>query len=134
MRGEISFLERPVGGTDDLWRAIRNHIEVMLGIEELEQTYPYLVFEPFDQERHDNIDFLDNYEDKPDFTFSDGTMVYGTDHRSEMHSYELRPRINSVGQGLITMIETLIRAGMIESPNLNESDWLSVAPWHMRDI
>jgi hypothetical protein len=41
-RGEIHFEERPLSGGD--WDLVRNHWQLMLSIDQVEDSYPYLVF------------------------------------------------------------------------------------------
>ena len=133
-RGEIALMERPVGGTDDEWQSIRLHLSFMLSMADLEEAYPYLAFAPFDQERNDNIESWGNDDEDPEFTFSDGTVVYGTDAAGEYFAYELRPRLNSMGQVLAGMVRELIDAKLVDAPALDESEFLDGAPWNGRDV
>jgi hypothetical protein len=134
LRGEVEFLERPIAGSEDSWRSIREHWQLMLRIQGLEAAYPYLSFQPFDQQHQDDIEFWSNEDDEPFVEFSDGTVVYGHDCAGEYNLYELRPRLNSIGRRLVAIVNTLMRASMIETPDDNEGETLDVAPWHARDV
>ena len=135
LRGEVQFLESATHESDREWIPVRDHWQHRLRIEDIEKAYPYLSFEAFDEERQGNIEFFSNEDDEPAAELSDGTVIYGHYCAGEYNLYKLRPRLNAAGERLMEMIETLVRAGMIEAPNENDPrEMLDVAPWHSRDV
>jgi hypothetical protein len=135
LRGEVYFHERKIDGSDQDWESIRTHWQFMLRARDLETAYPYLSFEPFNEEHQNDVEFESNEDGEPFVEFSDGSVVYGHDCCGEYNLYELRPQLNETGARLMAMIATLVRTGMIEPPTENDAgEVIDVAPWHHRDV
>ena len=133
-RCEVDFLERPVTGSDDSWLPIRMHWQFMLNIGGLEDAYPYLSFDAFDERYQGDVEYWSNEDAAPVATFQDGTVVYGQDGAGEYNEFQLRPRLNEMGQRLAEIVDTLVRASMIEVPQEGDIETLDVAPWNARDV
>ena len=109
--------------------------------------YPYLDFEPAEEgepSKYDGIDELDdegyrNYLDdeheeyRPTFTLKNGQIAAGDDCSGEFHLYYIIPQLNGLGQNLFKLIETLIDIKFIEIKD-EGGEWMSVAPWHVRQV
>jgi len=134
LRGELEFLERPIGGSEDGWHSIREHWELGLHIGRIEAVYPYIRLAAFDEQRQSDIEFWSNEDEEPFVEFSDGTIVYGQDCAGEYNAYELRPCLNALGRRLFGIVCTLKDALLLELPDEIGGEMLDAAPWHQRDV
>lgn len=130
LRGEIYFYERQIDSDDD-WIKVRGHWQYMLSIDDLEDEYPYLTFEPnFEDEDDLSWDDAGTYVE---FILKNGDLIHGEDCVGEYIKYELMFRLNSLGYQMYEWIQILERIGLIEIDRNNYST-IDVAPWHKRHV
>ncbi|MCE0733648.1 DUF4365 domain-containing protein [Halomonas sp. G15] len=109
---------------------LREHWQYMMSISELESAYPYL---EFSQNDDDQSDWCDDDEWQPTAELSDGTVLRGIDAASEYFAFEMRVELNDLGRQMFDWIVFLEHVGLIEL-GLCEEQFISVAPWHGREI
>ncbi|MDO8502761.1 MAG: hypothetical protein Q7S20_13040 [Gemmatimonadaceae bacterium] len=131
LRSEMYFEERKREQSE--WEECRTHWQYMLRIGELEETYPYLTFARFDEERQEESEFFDNEDGEPLIELGDGTQVYGTNVADEYHQYEFLVGLNAVGDQMLSWVKTLQDLGVIQVSE-SVSEFIDVAPWHWRGI
>ncbi len=129
LRGEVDLQERQQNSTDDKWESIRPHWQLFLRIDDLESTYPYLDFEPADEEFQSDCEWS-NEDNNPSVELKDGTTLFGQGD-DEYHTYLLRPTLNEAGQRLYKLVLKLIDADLMDVPE-GERSMISVAPWNRR--
>jgi hypothetical protein len=145
-RGEVHIQERPAGTKD--WAIIRNHWQLGLQATDVEEMYPYLDFTPQDEgtdrtEEYDEDGDLvyspfGSYEDdyEPTFRLKNGLVAAGKDCAGKFHLYYILPELNEMGRSLFSLIETLRNIKFIEISESKDDDgeFISVAPWHSRQV
>ena len=137
LRTEVSFEERSLSG-DGEWVGFRGHWQLHLPKEELELAFPYLNFVGFDEDEQEEFSEqleTGNYIFNPIVVIelSDGKLIYGEDCSSEFEHYEMRPILNDLGHGMLQTLKVMEKAHLIEAP-LDATSFISVAPWHARDL
>ena len=146
LRGEVHIQERALGDTGE-WTTLRNHWQLSLGgVPGAEEMYPYLDFTPEEEaegHRYDGIDELDEYGDRnylddddeyrPTAKMKNGQIAAGEDCAGEYHLYYIIPELNELGRNLFVLIKTLIDIKFIEIED-EGGEWMSVAPWHARQV
>lgn len=131
LRGEVDLQERPEDSSDDdEWESIRPHWQPYLRMEDVESAYPYLDFEPADEDFQSDCEWS-NEDNNPFVELKDGTTLYGRDRSSEYNEYLLRPKLNKMGKRLFKLVLKLIEADLMDEPD-GERSMISVAPWHRR--
>ena len=103
-------------------------------LPDLQVVYPYLDFAA-DEDREDALSWT--YEDgehgAPDVTLSNGDVVSGEDAAGEYFEYQMRAKLNEIGNQAFEWVKKLEEIGLIEvTPGA--SDIISIAPWHSRDV
>lgn len=142
-RGEVHIEERRKG-TDEEWKVLRNHWQLGLQATDVEDMYPYLDFTPEEEaeEPDEELDadaflshviFGETQFDGPTFRMKNGQYAAGEDVYGEYHVYYLIPELNELGESLFSLIQTLIKIKFIEISE-TEGEFMSVAPWHARQV
>ena len=70
---------------------------------------------------------------RPTFTLKNGQIAAGEDCAGEFHLYFLIPALNELGQALFGLIKMLADIKFIEI-NDEPDEFLSIAPWHRRQV
>ena len=125
MRSEVNFEERSDEAAE--WEEIRRHWEYAMG--PLEEAFPYLTFEAYDEEMDwDNVWDPDEI-DPEDIHEIGGKMFIGEGGSSgECSEIELRPGLNDLGHTWSKMLAILEQADLLIVDD--QTRWISVAPWH----
>lgn len=144
-RGEIHFEERPLSGGD--WNLIRNHLEYMLSVDQVEDSYPYLDFSAEEEAETGPSFYVDgdgdyrpssvwggDYGGDPCFQLKNGQLAAGHDAAGEYHVYYLLFELNDVGRRLFELIKLLLKINFIEINDQESGEFISVAPWHSRHV
>ncbi|TIV60724.1 hypothetical protein [Mesorhizobium sp.] len=158
MRTEVYFDSRKSGGK---WESVRTHWQFAMG--EITEAFPYLSFKPkrkaerLDMVEVDNTDegeeryvtstisLVEDEDDDGDWwdyyeeidrecllSIGEDEYSYGTMQGGERIVHEININLNQVGQRWAATLEILEKAEIISvdiAPH-----WISVAPWHARDV
>ena len=140
-RGQFWFQE--ISLTGGPWIDLREHWQYMMGVEELEEAYPYVEF--FDPKGDDVEGYPDwlvktnwNEDDAilgepPKVELRNGDAAPGLNCMDEYFKYVFGARLNDLGWDLYESVGILQKAGLIEvTPGQKEN--VSVAPWHYRAV
>ncbi len=130
-RSQIYIQEKSPKDKD--WTDIREHLEYMGHLSELENTYPYL--ELYNNQIPDDDEFIIEDEDEyvAKYLLKNGTEIPGIDCSGEFIKYEFGISLNEYGKVLNEYVSILIRCGLIKVDEL-VGDSISIAPWHYRKI
>lgn len=132
-RSQFYFQEQSASPESE-WTNLRGHWQHMMGVEDLEHTYPYIEF--FSLERDgEYFSWLDDGSDYdvPDVELSNGDVVSGVNCLDEYFEYLLGAKLNTLGQDLFESVLVLQQVGLLEITQ-GKQDLLSVAPWHSRAV
>lgn len=147
LRGEVHIQERTRDDKAE-WTMVRNHWQLQLGgVHGAEEMYPYLdltAAEEGEDYSYDVVDELDEYGDRnyledereyrPTSKMKNGQIAAGEDCSGEYHLYYIIPELNDLGRNLFKLIETLVDIKFIEIKDDEGGEWMSVAPWHARQV
>jgi hypothetical protein len=155
-RTEVAFLSRKDG--EDDWRAVRQHWEFMMPT--LTETFPFLSFSGGRQgrfitreiaEEYDGeicvevlqgIEWLDNdvaeemddeeIDDEGWLDLGEGIANYGDVAGGEYVEHDLDIALNALGETWLAKLKIMEAAEILV---VGDADgWVSVAPWHARDL
>jgi len=113
------------------WCAIRAELKYMSALKDLENTYPYLEF--ISNIDEDYLEWDDN-EDTVKYKFESGVEIEGINASDEYHHFEFEIRLNDFGKQLLETIKELKEIGLLEINENIETEIISIAPWHARDV
>lgn len=134
LRTELSFEEREVPGDgvedDEEWECIREHWELQLPAEAVEESFPYLAL----GERADGEEVEEEwgYEEGPVLTLNNGVEIRGKDFCGETHTYNIPYTLSPLGWQMFEWVRIMGTAGIIDLDDLGFT-FVDVAPWHYRD-
>lgn len=127
-RGQFEIQERSLGDSGD-WETLREHLQYMMNVSDLEGAYPYLELFALDSE--DGWDEEEN--DGPPIKLENGDVVVGADAAGEYYLYIFGARLNALGEQLLNSVKLLEKLGLVTITE-GKQEFVSVAPWHHRDI
>lgn len=133
-RGQFYIYER-IQGSGGEWHILREHLQYMMNVLDLERVYPYLEFYAFEDKDEYNVWGYDedDYIEAPSVTFANGDIVYGEDASGEYFEYQMGLRLNEMGLEMLEWVNNLSDIGIIEiTPG--KSEIISIAPWHHREV
>ncbi len=123
-RGEIHFEERAISGGGE---GLRNHWQLMLGVEHVEDAYPYLDFSAEEEAEESSSCYVDgdgdyrpssvwgdDYDGEPGFLLKNGQLAAGRDCSGEYHLYYFLFELNDLGRDLFRLINLLLKIKFIE--------------------
>jgi hypothetical protein len=128
MRGEALFESVSSTGRTEV---LRNHWEYLMDIDGIEKSLPHLSLSPGEPETH--FFDLDEDDDSDGIALSNGDVVRGTELAGEVIRYVFRVELNELGERIANWARELARAGVVNL-NRDRSEFLSVAPWHKRNV
>lgn len=106
-----------------------------MNVFQLEEEYPYVEFFSLDEEPDEPwfLDEEDTYNEVPEVQLKNADSVSGVNCSYEYFEYIFGARLNDMGVQLFESVATLEKVGLIEiTPGKHE--WISVAPWHHREV
>lgn len=160
-RGEVHIYERPIKFVETAdhcgWKDIRTHFEYG-GLDPV-SSYPYITLSVLDDDelslnapsvpQNQEVDgyeaeddfypFEWNGEDEYDGEFldlSDGQRIFGPNCANEYCLFMMNVELNELGYELFEQVQFLINIGLLELINADQEngEFVSVAPWHHRDV
>lgn len=128
------FIQEQSANPESKWTNLREHLQYMMGVLDLERTYPYLEFFAIESDNEDSPWFNDeDCDDVPDVGLYNGDVVSGINFSNEYFGYLFGVKLNALGQELFDSVTFLQQVGLIEiTPDRQEL--MSVAPWHIRAV
>lgn len=130
-RSEVYILERPIDGSGE---EIGIHVHWHFFMPDPEAVFPYLYLTP-DDKSEEEIDDYWNEDENPDWPpieLSSGKLVH-PDGVFELVEYRMKAELNDLGQGWLQTLEIMEAAGFVEV-DTKAKTFVSVAPWHTRDV
>jgi hypothetical protein len=132
-RGQFWFQEREVGASGE-WRDIRLHLQFMMEASDLEAAYPYISFYRTDAVLEPSVQSWKlRLGEPPPVLLRNGDLVEGVNYMDEYFLYIFGAKLDDYGESLFESVTVLERAGFIEITS-GQSEWVSVAPWHVRSV
>lgn len=130
MRSEVYFEERY---GEEEWISVRSHWQFAMG--GLLEAFPYLKVTPARYgEEDENFEYYeDEVESEAILHLSDGQTSYGEMAGYEYVEHTFRLELNFLGKKWAGTISALENAELI-SVSAPEGQWVSVAPWHARQV
>ena len=127
-RGQLYIGERVIGSSDE-WHTLREHLQYMMNIHDLENSYPYIEFYALDDKIWDEQYDLSS----PSITLNNGDIIHGVDFAGEYFQYLMGLRLNEIGHEMFEWVQNLADMGLIEI-TLGRGEIISIAPWHHREV
>ena len=111
------------------WVDLREHLHHLMEVQDLEVVYPYMEFFALK-----DVKGVKHPEVPPVF-LSNQEIVYGTNPGRvfEYFEYCFGVRLNDIGEEMFSWIQILESAGLIEI-HPGESEFISIASWHLRSV
>jgi hypothetical protein len=135
------YIQERVKSQASMWEDLREHMQYMMAVEDIEGAYPYLEFfdirvaeeeiekdGPLGQE-----DDEDEGPEAPEVVLANGDRVSGVNCAFEYFLYTFGARLNKLGQALYQSVIALEKARLIEITH-GKSECISIAPWHGRAV
>jgi len=131
-RSEVHLFERKIDGSGED-EEFHEHWHSFM--PEPEDVFPYLALAP--EQEKDEDDLWEEWDDDefPEWgpiELSSGKLVE-PDGVFELVSYMMKATLNDLGKAWLQTLEVMEAANLIEV-NMDEKGWVSVAPWHRRDV
>lgn len=132
LRSEAYFVEA-ADDSDEEPVVIREHWQYMMP-DDLSWSFPYLEFNPYGEDDELEDAFWDDDEngDWPPLELPNGKEVY-PDSGFEIVEYVMSVTLNDIGKAWEQTLCVMEYAGFIELNDTGAS-YVSVAPWHGRDV
>ncbi len=131
-RNQFFIQEKPIDGKGD-WETLREHWQLQSRASDLEEAYPYLEFFALEDVDEEESWGDEEAEDAPVLALSNGDVTVGVDCAGEYFEFVLGVRLNELGQRLFESVSTLEKVGLIEIRR-GIKEWVSIAPWHHREV
>jgi len=141
MRHELEFVELPQS-SDEAFEieGVTLHEHWEFGGIEIPDSYPYLEF--FSVDEYEPETFVNRWgeveleEDGELYTLPNGEEVFGPNAANEYCEFVIGARLNKQGEALYKYVTALVRMGLLELRPSDEDTrtFLSIAPWHGRDV
>ena len=111
------------------WMNLREHWHHRMEVQDLETVYPYVEFFAIHNSE------VGRHSEVPPVFLSNQEVVYGINpgRLFEYFEYLFGMRLNDIGEEMFSWIQILESAGLIEI-NPGESEFISIASWHLRAV
>lgn len=129
MRSEVHFGEVELNSSSEV-ELVHQQWYFMMP-ENLDMIFPYLDIKPLNEEEEDWWE-EDEFPDFPPITLPSGQEVQ-PEGGYEITDYHMAVELNDLGKSWVKTLQIMEKCGFIEV-NQDELGWVSVAPWHSRDI
>lgn len=130
-RSEVYFSETEKG--EDDWENIHEHWQLTMGLERLEETFPYLEFSATDDAGATGWNGEDDDCYCPPVALSNGQVIYAREYGGEYGEYTMSVRLRKkLGTRLFQHLIAMEEAGFLLRSAGGSS--IDVAPWHHRAV